>query len=146
MLPEPAEVSESAPPPDPAAAALNSPKHGIRDVARLGSSPQHEAGFDDSADAYGRDARPVLPPVEGVAPANGAPRLKPASPAPRNRIEEYENALAPTPKKKKGLLFEVIKKPRKDDDTSSPIAGLPNGTATLQLRDSCHSLISLQRS
>jgi hypothetical protein len=55
-------------------------------------------------------------------------RLSPNSLAPRNRITEYENALTQSAKKRsEGPIFEVIKKSRKPDDKSSPIANLPNG-------------------
>ncbi|KAF2143787.1 uncharacterized protein K452DRAFT_247209 [Aplosporella prunicola CBS 121167] len=57
-------------------------------------------------------------------------RLK-TSPPPRNRIEEYENALAPSPLKKPELpIFEVVKKSRKPGDKSSAIAKLPNEILT----------------
>ena len=60
--------------------------------------------------------------------ADSAARLSPSSPPPRNRIVEYENALAQTPRKRnQGPAFEVIKSARKPDDTSCPIAKLPNG-------------------
>ncbi|KAJ5065210.1 hypothetical protein J3E72DRAFT_235591 [Bipolaris maydis] len=49
------------------------------------------------------------------------------SPTPRDRITEYENALANSPRKPAdGPLFEVVKSNRNPDDKSSPIAKLPN--------------------
>jgi hypothetical protein len=63
--------------------------------------------------------------------SDDATRLSPASPPPRNRITEYENALAQTPKKRaQGPAFEVIKSARKPDDKSCAIAKLPNGEST----------------
>ncbi|KAL5399216.1 hypothetical protein PMIN06_000962 [Paraphaeosphaeria minitans] len=60
-----------------------------------------------------------------------ANRLSPASPPPRNRITEYENALVQTFKKRShGPVFEVIKSARKPDDKSCPIAKLPNEVLT----------------
>ena len=66
--------------------------------------------------------------------ADAAARLSPSSPPPRNRITEYENALAQTPKKRnQGPVFEVIKSARKPDDKSCPIAKLPNGESSQHL-------------
>ncbi|KAF2451731.1 hypothetical protein P171DRAFT_376131 [Karstenula rhodostoma CBS 690.94] len=60
-----------------------------------------------------------------------ATRLNPASPPPRNKITEYENALVQSPKKRShGPVFEVIKSARKPDDKSCPIAKLPNEVLT----------------
>ncbi|KAF2855714.1 hypothetical protein T440DRAFT_385865 [Plenodomus tracheiphilus IPT5] len=50
-----------------------------------------------------------------------------STPPPRDRITEYENALAHSARKpSEGPFFEVIKGNRKPDDKSSPIAKLPN--------------------
>jgi hypothetical protein len=57
-------------------------------------------------------------------------RLKsPDSPSPPayNRIIEYENALSPSPKRKQGPGFEVIRKPGNPGDKRSLILELPNG-------------------
>lgn len=63
-----------------------------------------------------------------------AARLSPSSPAPRDRVTEYENALVQTPKKRnQGPIFEVIKSARKPDDKSCPIAKLPNGESGVYL-------------
>lgn len=60
-----------------------------------------------------------------------AARLSQTSPSPRNRIAEYENALAQSERKRfDGPIFEVIKKTRKPDDNSSPITKLPNEILT----------------
>jgi hypothetical protein len=49
------------------------------------------------------------------------------SPPPRDRITEYENALADSPRRPAGPLFEIIKSNKKPGDKTSPIAKLPNG-------------------
>jgi len=65
----------------------------------------------------------------------------PSPPPPRDRITEYENALASSPRKNPdGPLFEVIKTNTKPGDKSSPIAKLPNGAYTsLQTPTSTHT-------
>lgn len=65
---------------------------------------------------------------ESTAENVGLRGIKATTPAPRDRISEYENARIKTPKKpSEGPLFEVIKSNRKDDDKNSPISKLPNG-------------------
>ena len=49
------------------------------------------------------------------------------SPPPRDRITEYENALADSPRRPAGPLFEIVKSNKKPGDKTSPIAKLPNG-------------------
>lgn len=67
--------------------------------------------------------------------AEESARLKKPSPPPRNRIAEYESALALTPpRRSEGPIFEVVKKSRKAGDKSSPIAKLPNGILLLVTR------------
>jgi len=59
---------------------------------------------------------------------NETTRLTQTSPSPRNRIAEYENALTQSGRKRSDdPVFEIIKKSRKSDGSSSPIANLPNG-------------------
>ncbi|KAJ4368184.1 hypothetical protein N0V83_006540 [Neocucurbitaria cava] len=69
-------------------------------------------------------------PVSDDDDTSEAVRLKGTTNAispPRNRIAEYENALASSPPKpSEGRLFEVTKSNRRPDDKSSPIAKLPN--------------------
>ena len=60
---------------------------------------------------------------------NETTRLSQTSPSPRNRIAEYENALTQSGRKRSDSpVFEIIKKSRKSEDSSLPIASLPNGT------------------
>jgi hypothetical protein len=61
--------------------------------------------------------------------ADGLKGATSSSPPPRDRITEYENALADSPRKSSagGPLFEIIKSNKKPGDKSSPIAKLPNG-------------------
>ncbi|KAA8627609.1 F-box and WD domain-containing protein [Pyrenophora tritici-repentis] len=58
---------------------------------------------------------------------DGLKAVASSSPPPKDRITEYENALANSPRKHAdGPLFEVIKANTKPGDKSSPIAKLPN--------------------
>ncbi|KAF2703677.1 hypothetical protein K504DRAFT_473908 [Pleomassaria siparia CBS 279.74] len=69
----------------------------------------------------------------GLLDSDEAARLSPTSlsPSPRNRITDYENAVAQSARKKsEGCVFEVIKKNRTPDDHSSPISKLPNEILT----------------
>jgi hypothetical protein len=61
--------------------------------------------------------------------ADGLKATASPSPPPRDRITEYENALADSPRKPSagGPLFEIIKSNKKPGDKNSPIAKLPNG-------------------
>jgi hypothetical protein len=59
--------------------------------------------------------------------ADGLKGAASSSPPPRDRITEYENALADSPRKPSGPLFEIIKSTKKPGDKNSPIAKLPNG-------------------
>lgn len=63
-----------------------------------------------------------------IGEPDGLKTIASPSPPPRDRITEYENALASSPRKHvDGPLFEVIKGNTKPGDKSSPIAKLPNG-------------------
>ena len=104
------------------------PQHGLQDRDQqlsLLPRPSEEQGEPEPSDSSRLDAsRESSRDRDGGAPA----RLSPASPAPRDRITEYENALVQTPRKRyQGPVFEVIKSARKPDDKSCPIAKLPNG-------------------
>lgn len=60
------------------------------------------------------------------------------TPPPRDRITEYENALANSARKPtEAPLFEVIKSTRKPEDRSSPVAKLPNGKFWSPPRHEC---------
>ena len=72
---------------------------------------------------------------------------KSPSPSPGDRISQYENAVANTPRSKiEGPAFEVIKTNRKPGDKKSPIAYLPNGVEPSDLTRSKKADIHLQRS
>lgn len=67
------------------------------------------------------------------AEVGGLKGLGIATPPPKNRITEYENALSRSARKSpEGPLFEVLKSNRRPDDKSSPIANLPNGKSNIQ--------------
>jgi hypothetical protein len=78
---------------------------------------------------FARDAtRPETENAAGVVETNGLKGVASASPPPRDRITEYENALKTSPRKPAdGPLFEIVKSNKKPNDKSSPIANLPNG-------------------
>jgi hypothetical protein len=111
----------------------NSPtpsQHGFRDDDQPAPLPSHHERQRESPDASERDIVTSWPPPppDHVFDAQHAARLSPTSPSPRNRIEEYENALTRSAKKLvDGPVIEVIKKNRKPDDENCPIANLPNG-------------------
>lgn len=75
-----------------------------------------------------RDATRTDPVTDGTLCETGGLRGSgPSTPPPRDRITEYENAIANSARKpSEGPLFEVMKSHRKPDDKSSPIANLPN--------------------
>ncbi|KAF1945212.1 hypothetical protein EJ02DRAFT_509669 [Clathrospora elynae] len=59
--------------------------------------------------------------------ADGLKGIDDSTPPPRDRISEYENASANTPRRPlEGPLFEIIKSDRKPNGKNSPIANLPN--------------------
>ncbi|KAF1950789.1 hypothetical protein CC80DRAFT_597870 [Byssothecium circinans] len=66
---------------------------------------------------------------------DGSTRLSsPRTPSPKNRIEEYEKAVASSARKKtEPPTFEVVRSARKPDDKSCAIAKLPNEILTHSL-------------
>jgi hypothetical protein len=110
----------------------NSPpssQHGIRvDDQPASLLTQHGQRSEPESAVSRRDRSPSSRSPKRVADVDETPRLSPTSPSPRNRIDEYENALFRSGKKKsEGPGFEVINKNRKPGDKSSPISKLPNG-------------------
>jgi hypothetical protein len=132
MQPDPSNVSPNALPQDPPRDNSTSPHHGIHLDQLASSLPHPEGRGGPKSGSVRQDTSLRAPPVGRFPSPEETPRLSPISPSPRNRIEEYENALSPAPKKRpEGPLFEVIKKERKGGDKSSPISKLPNGMAVL---------------
>lgn len=135
MQPEPTNVSQRASQQHATFDAATTSQHGHRRNDDLQESPQPHFGgpWGDPGVPVGRLARDAtdLPQViNGFVPveANGLKGGARPSPTPRDRITEYENALANSPRKPAdGPLFEVVKSNRNPDDKSSPIAKLPNG-------------------
>lgn len=137
MQPEPPQASQNTLSPQ---LALEHPattsQHGPQD---------HDQKLFPLSHHYGESGEPVSAGAVDERASRGssrdrdpdaATRLSPASPLPRNRITEYENALVQTPKKRPhGPAFEVIKSTRKPDDKSCPIAKLPNGESTRRAAD-----------
>ncbi|KAF2747914.1 hypothetical protein M011DRAFT_402069 [Sporormia fimetaria CBS 119925] len=73
---------------------------------------------------------PTFTTAEG-RPLDDGSRLSPVSPRPRNRISEYENASSPVPKREtRAMMFEVVQRPRKPGDQTSPISKLPDEILT----------------
>ncbi|KAF2226732.1 hypothetical protein BDZ85DRAFT_230354 [Elsinoe ampelina] len=94
------------------------PKRGSDDGAAF-ESPRVDSTTLDSADTVS---------AQGLAELNV--RNTP-SPSNRNRIAEYESTpLAQVKRRPQGPAFDVIKKSRAPDDTSCPIAELPNEVLT----------------
>jgi hypothetical protein len=141
MQPEPTDVSQRFPSQNATLDAPNTSQHGHRRGDDLQDSPQPHFGeaWGDSELSTGgvaRDATFVHQVTNGLTPmeANGLKNGARPSPTPRDRITEYENALANSPRKpSEGPLFEVVKSNRSPDDKSSPIAKLPNGAWQLSL-------------
>ncbi|KAF5847300.1 hypothetical protein GGP41_000004 [Bipolaris sorokiniana] len=134
MQPEPTNVSQRASQQHATFDAATTSQHGHRRNDDLQDSPQPHFGglWGDPGVPVGTPARDAtdLPQVtNGFTPveANGLKGGARPSPPPRDRITEYENALANSPRKPAdGPLFEVVKSNRNPDDKSSPIAKLPN--------------------
>ena len=86
-----------------------------------------------------------------IGEPDGLKAMASPSPPPRDRITEYENALASSPRKHAdGPLFEVIKGSTKPGDKSSPIAKLPNGAyislqTTMNTNPSQGPILTLRR-
>lgn len=112
-----------------------SSQHGIRSNDQPALPLPHNAEREEARfSAFAHDTVSPSRSPERVSDTDEAARLSPASPSPRNRIAEYENALNQSAKKSEGPIFEVIKKSRKPDDKNSPITNLPNGKAIRRAR------------
>ena len=130
MQPESTHVLHSVSPQQVAPAISPSPsQHGLHDHGMPASLLPHlEERGERPSHVLARDATRKEDATRHDDSSYDASRLNPRSSSPRNRIEEYENALAQsTPKNLEIPIFEVIKKPRKPDDKSCPIAMLANG-------------------
>lgn len=115
-------------------------QHGQQHDGDLQASRQPHSGELWAATAAsdslaGDDDRDATRAVAHSRVAGTTGRLRDAgdtTPPTRNRITEYENALANSPRKlSDGPLFDVIKSNKGPDDKSSPIANLPNGECHL---------------
>lgn len=132
MQPEPIDVSQRFPSQNATLDAPTTSQHGHRRGDDLQDSlrPHFSEAWGDSEFSTGEAAHDGTSLHNGLAPmeANGVKNGARPSPPPRDRITEYENALANSPRKpSEGPLFEVVKTNRSPDDKSSPIAKLPNG-------------------
>lgn len=129
MQPEPTPASQNTLSPEvaPENPATTS-QHGLEDrYEQLPLHPQHLEEQGESAPPAAAEQHTSRESSRDLD-VDIAARLSPTSPSPRDRITEYENALAQTPKKRhQGPVFEVIKSARKPDDKSCPIEKLPNG-------------------
>lgn len=102
--------------------------NGLQDSLRPSSDgsqrePEPSAGGTGNT----RDATRTYVVADDALNAGGLRVGGPSTPPPRDRITEYENAIAhSTRKPSEGPLFEVTKSNKKPDDKSSPIANLPN--------------------
>ncbi|CAO2654773.1 Nn.00g115060.m01.CDS01 [Neocucurbitaria sp. VM-36] len=134
MQSEPTNVSKHVSTPQNASDIQATSQHGQhRDDDLQASLQPHSGGPQGESEpptgGNGRDAtRPESASDHAdTAEAVGLKGIATAVSPPRNRIAEYENALAVSPPKpSEGRLFEVTKSNRKPDDKSSPIAKLPN--------------------
>ncbi|KAF2273045.1 uncharacterized protein EI97DRAFT_405191 [Westerdykella ornata] len=131
MHPEPAIASENAPLHDPSQKTLpSSSQHGHT------SFPQRPSPSRDGTESglypglTGGTVQSSPYPPARASPVSEAEPVNTLSPPPRNRIAEYENALNPKPKKRGGVLFEVIPKENGAKENSSPISALPNEVLT----------------
>lgn len=128
MQPEPISVSHNVPHPQTAFDTNTPSQHGQRRSHDLQGSLQHHSG-----ELYREPEPPATRPEDtsnqvSSVEADGLKVVASPSPPPRDRITEYENALANSPRKPgDGPLFEVIKSNAKPGDKSTPIAKLPNG-------------------
>lgn len=135
MQPEPANIPKHVSTLQPASDIQASSQHGQhRDDDLQASLQPHSGGPQGESDpptgGNGRDATRSNPVSDDddTSEAVGLKGITTAISLPRNKIAEYENALASSPPKpSEGRLFEVTKSNRRPDDKSSPIAKLPNG-------------------
>jgi hypothetical protein len=133
MQPEPSTFTPIESAPHTAPEHNNDSKHGIRDDDQPAPPLLHE---EERRRPRTRVAghgllSPSSSPESVDRNGNEAARLSPneRTPSPRNRIQEYEDSVAHSARKKsEGYTFEVIKKLRTPDDQRSPISKVPNGT------------------
>ena len=128
MQPELYNASQNDSSEEVAPKTASTSQYGFRNLDQPASQHPHseEQGLPHTR-AAGHN--PLSHSPERVGGDDKAARLSPAS-SPRNRVEEYENAVTQSTKKgSEDSIFEVIKKARSSGDQSSPIAKLPNGTS-----------------
>lgn len=136
MQPEPTNVTTRALTPETASDPATTSQHGRQrsdddpQVSLHSFSSEVRGRPEQSLDGSARSStRSAAHSEDGdCAETHGLNSVQMATPPPRNRIAEYENALANSARKPaEAPLFEVIKSNRKPEDRSSPIAKLPNG-------------------
>lgn len=140
MQPEPTNVSQNVSYPQPTPEHETTSQHGQRRTDDLQDSLQPHAGELRGEAENARDAtRSEAGDEVSSGETDGLKGFPSPSLPPRDRITEYENALADSPRKSTaGPLFEIIKSNRKPSTT--PIAKLPNGEcAFLQVALECTS-------
>lgn len=140
MQPAPSQASQNIPSQQNDASPSPTSHHGqLRDDDLQDSLQPHtgEPQGPPGPPTGGTDGDATRPDGRSAAEDVGLSGVKAATPPPRDRISEYENARVKAPRKpSEGPLFEVLKSNRKPDDTHSPIATLPNGESTAHC--SCH--------
>jgi hypothetical protein len=132
MQPESSNVSPNDPhqvtPPN----STSTNQHGFRnDDQQASRLPHSEEEHRDASPTDGADSERVNFATRGGSrvhdDTNGAARLSPRTPSPKDRITEYENALLSSKKRADAPFFEVVKSAKKPDDKSCAVAKLPNG-------------------
>ena len=135
MLPESTDVQQHVPSQEATSDPATTSQHGQHRHDDLQASLHTHPGelrgvHEPSPGGNTRDAtRPRADSDHGnTAGTAGLKGSGATTPPPRDRITEYENALAKSARKlNETPLFEVIKSTRSPEDKSSPIAKLPNG-------------------
>ena len=133
MLSGPKDVSKNVNTKQNTANSPTTSQHGQHRNDDLQASPQSHSselwGASESSEGGNeRDKTRSLAHSDDTGDAGGLRDITASPTPPKNRITEYENALANSPRKlSDGPLFEVIRSNRRPDDKTSPIAKLPNG-------------------
>lgn len=131
MPPEPTNVSQHVIHQQITANTATASQHGQRRSDDLQDSLQPHPGElwgEPESSPDGRDGNATRSDeASDCVKTDGLRGVTSSSPPPRDRITEYENALANSPRKPSaGPLFEIIKSDKKPGDKRSPIAKLPN--------------------
>ncbi|KAL1593288.1 hypothetical protein SLS60_010896 [Paraconiothyrium brasiliense] len=131
MQPEPSHASQNTLSSELFPEHPTTSQHGLQDRDRQLSLLPHYNGEPGEPASPGTAAEHASRESSRDRDSDATTGLKPASPSPKNRITDYENALVQTPRKRnQGPAFEVIKSIRKPDDKTCSIAKLPNEVLT----------------